>query len=161
MAQFKIGSVAYDPSIESISRKFVRRAVKCSRVNAKLLPAKYMGGSVRSSLFIGTQGKVKQNVLFVRENARSSALSMDEVTARNNFKNGIKWVNESLQDPGAITANQISFMAILGNPNLKVNGISFVGIGSVSGMLKRYAIKTLHDGNELPANHIMPTPTAA
>lgn len=158
MAQFKIGSVNYDPSIESISRKFVRRAVKCSDVSPKLLPAKYMGGSVRSSLFVGTQGKVKQNVLFVRENARSTALSLEEVNARQNFKNGVKWANDAMQDPGAITSNQISFMAILDNPNLKVNGISFKGIGSLRGMLKSYAIKTLADEGELPASHVMPTP---
>lgn len=160
MAQFKIGSVTYDPSIESISRKFVRRAIKCAR-GKNLLPAKYMGGSVRSSMYIGVQGKVKQNVLFVRENARSTAPTLDEVKARQNFTKGVKWAKEAMMDPGAITSNQISFLALKDNPNLQVNGIYFKGVGSISGMLKRYAIITLGNEDELPTNHIMPTPTGA
>lgn len=86
-------NIKYAYFVESVSRKFTLRKNTCSMPKQvgtyTTEPARYMGGSVRNAVRFGV-GLVQKNVMFLRFNPRSTAVSADETAARQAFSSASK-----------------------------------------------------------------------
>ena len=81
-------SIKYAYFVDNVSRKFTLRKNKCSQINTfgtfTAEPTRYMGGAVRKNSRFG-YGVDNKNYMFLRFNPRTSPVSSDERTQRNNF----------------------------------------------------------------------------
>lgn len=134
MAKFLIGSVAYKPQVESISRKFTRRADTASRKFKAgpvwVAPQGWMGGGVRTSNRAGL-GECKKNFLVIRENVRTSPITANEIALRSRFSESVRGANSILQDLMQLTQVQQMWGTArnsVGTADEKtVNGVSAYG----------------------------------
>lgn len=160
MANYVKGSIQYTPVVEQINRKFCPVNKKCAVVSAgpvALEAANYMGGGTRVTYRMGL-GSVRKNYFFYRENARSTAVTINEATARDKFKQGVQWAIAADKDVSAITANQIKLATLAENPAayILVDGEPMYGTGySRSGFMRAFGIKAATAG-VLPQDHNLP-----
>lgn len=89
-------NIAYQPIVEEVSRKFVPKKETCT-AGVKAGPVTtmsqgWMGGGVRTTGRAGL-GQCKRNYLVIRSNARSSAVTNEELAARVLFGRAAKGRN--------------------------------------------------------------------
>lgn len=113
MAKKLIGSVAYQPVVESISRKFVRKSDTCSH-GKKIGPVKteasgWMGGAVRKTARPGL-GECTKNYLVIRSQARTSVIKPDEIVKRTIFAEAVRGRNHIVHDLMQLTQVQQKFI---------------------------------------------------
>lgn len=138
MAKNLIGSVAYQPVVESISRKFTRKANTASRKFKAgpiwVAPQGWMGGAVRTSNRAGL-GECKKNYLVIRENVRTSPVTAEEITLRSRFSESVRGANAILLDLMQLTQVQQMFITArnsVGTAEVKtVNGVSAYGYAGI------------------------------
>ena len=140
MATFLKARVNFDPVIESISRKFVPVKEKCQTARTagpvKVEPKGWMGGGVRTTVRAGL-GACKRNYLVVRENARKSMPSNDELAKRLLFKQVSAAVSALMKNLTQLSyinvmwaggeAGGTDYEGALNNPNIAINGITSNG----------------------------------
>lgn len=134
MAKKLVGTVTYKPQVDSISRKFVRKADKCSASvkigPAKTLPEGWMGGGVRKSARPGL-GECIKNYLIVRTQARTTVVKPEEITARNLFANAARGRNHIVHDLMQMTQVQQKWFtavdALAQGERKTINGVSVEG----------------------------------
>lgn len=142
MAQFIKGSIAYQPVVEQINRKFALKKTKCSaplpsdKLPVKIIPNSFMGGATRNSSR-GFYGACKKNYMFMRENARTTPPSVKEMDLRNNFAQVVAGRQHILEDLTQVTLVQalwiggkvgnVTYEGAYNNPSLLINGVSAKG----------------------------------
>lgn len=130
--------------IESVSRKFALRRETAGEKSVsdagdgsksvEIPSTKFMGGMVRKRSVMTGTGKIEQfaqQCLFVKKYGRSTALSTDEVKARNMFADVSAGVAHIMKDLMQISYVQQQWFAALNNPNIKPNGVSRKGYGTI------------------------------
>lgn len=151
----KLSNITFITGVESISRKFALRAVKCTthtnQQGQKYTPV-YIGAACRMKPFRGTT--VKMNYLFLRQNARTSPLTEDELTVREHFRDSSRWVAAAMEDLSAVTGNQTKFVDSKYHGK-RIKGVSAVDYG-MRGWMFAIAMAMLGDDETLPQNHQLP-----
>lgn len=140
MGKAYIGTLQVAYPIESISRKLALRSEKAE--NKKLsqggdsshqviIPGtKYMGGMVRSNYVVTGNGKselVKTQYLFIRKNARESAVTDAEIAQRTIFAEVSPAVAALKKNLSQISKMQRMFLESRDDNNKTVNRISAKG----------------------------------
>lgn len=121
-------NVQYQPIVESVSRKFVPRKETCSRPVDDSLPIEveetgWMGGAVRRSVRAGF-GACKRNFIVIRENARSSQPSTDELRTRETFQSAVRGRNHIVKDLSQLARIIAMWREALDGTTKTVNGVS-------------------------------------
>lgn len=149
MAQPKYGKIAFAFPIESVSRKLTLRKNTAStqmKVATGVSVAKqidrYMGAGVRTNV-LNDVGTVKKNFFFVRLNARSTAVTADELAQRQLFGNACKMVARWKQDLASVADVLNSF-----KNHLPRKGVTSYGM-SLRKFMFRVAIAVLDDGGNV------------
>lgn len=127
-------NISYMPAVESINRKFALRKNTCSigragdiaRSNLETEVARFMGGSTRTTNRAGL-GTCTRNVMFFRENPRSSVASVEEVQRRALFAQIGTAVPAILKDLSQVTTITNMWIEALADPTLACNGIRAKG----------------------------------
>lgn len=109
----KVTNIGFILPVETISRKFARRADK---VNGKANGVKVWIGAAESNLPTKDARYHKKNYIVVRKAARSTAITQHERDIRNRFTAVSKSVAVRAQDLTQITQDQIAFQAQLNTP---------------------------------------------
>lgn len=159
MAIYLKGSIQYTPVVEQINRKFAVRKKTCA-ASVKVGPVitesnPWMGGATKTEPRCGIEG-ARKNYFVFRENARSSAISEAESTARTIFAQANAWVNAAKKDLSAISINQHVMDQVFENPKVRYDNLLRGEGYTYYGFMRAWAIKKLTNGGELPANHQMP-----
>lgn len=156
-------NIGYQPIVEEVSRKFVPRKETCSAGGSfgpVVVESKgWMGGAVRKSYRAGL-GACTRNYLVVRANARETAESQDELTARVRFTDAVKGRNHIMKDMMQVIRVQDLYVAAKDDPSKVINGVSAAGytmlgwIMSVQykGLEKAAEAGTTYDANTFPQN---------
>ena len=156
MANYKkLSNITFITGVESISRKFALRAIKCSEKGnqqGQVYTPVYIGAACRLKPFNGTT--VKMNYLFLRQNARTTPLSEDELVVRENFRSASRWVKDAMEDLSVVTGNQQKFLTSK-TENKRVKGVSAIDYG-MRGWMFAIAMKMLGNDETLPTNHQIP-----
>lgn len=161
MAKFK-ANISFQPVVESINRKFALRKEKCSLHNVggrlTIQPTGYMGAGTRKHNING-YGWVKTNYFFMRKNARSTAISQDEIVARSNFTAVAKWVTVLMKNLATLTANQEKYEQCVANQYAKCQGVSAWGYAGMRSWVFAVGMAILADGDSLPQDYALPSVT--
>lgn len=106
-------SIKYAYFIEGVSRKFTLRKNTCSKgvvslgKTVRLEPTRYMGGQVRTYNRSGL-GTVQKNVMFLRFNPVTAAITADQQAVRVGFTAASRrvsaWMNDLTQIPTILNA---------------------------------------------------------
>lgn len=151
----KLSNITFITGVESISRKFALRKIKCTthanQQGQQYTPV-YIGAACRLKPFRGTT--VKMNYMFLRQNARTNPLSEGELTVRENFRQASRWVKAAWEDLSAVTANQQKFVTSK-KENAPIKGVSAVDYG-MRGWMFAIAMAMLGNDETLPTNHQLP-----
>lgn len=146
----KYSKIRYVNPVESVSRKFARRADKIGKiVNV------WMGGATQQRYVVGL-GHITKNVFVVRKYARTSAPTTDELKIRSNFSAASKWAAAALKDLLAINANQMKWIAAMEDTSKTIEGVSALGYEGPRGWIVAIAYALLDAGQTLPVDHILP-----
>ena len=94
------------------------------------------------------------NYLFLRQNARTTPLSEDELVVRENFRSASRWVKDAMEDLSVVTGNQQKFLTSK-TENKRVKGVSAIDYG-MRGWMFAIAMKMLGNDETLPTNHQIP-----
>lgn len=123
-------NIAYKPMVEEVSRKFVPRKETCAAGGAAgpvtIESTGWMGGAVKTLGRAGL-GITKRNFLVVRQNARSSAVTADELEARALFKQVNAAAYSITHDLQQISRVQQMFIQAGEDKTKLCNGISAYG----------------------------------
>ena len=116
MAVKKLSNISYMPVVESINRKFALRKETLNPVwyrrhtattqTVKVISG-YMGGASRTARV--NDQLVRVNYFWMRKNARSTPISMEEQKARNNFTKAVKSAQATLMNLAVLTIIQSDF----------------------------------------------------
>lgn len=146
MAEPKYGKIAFAFPIESVSRKLTLRKNTASTMlnvggghTITKEIARYMGAGVRTN-WLNDVGAVKKNFFFVRLNARTSAVTADELAMRTLFGNASKLSARWQQDLASIADQKNAF-----DNHLPRKGVTSYGMSARQFRFK-VAIAVLEDG---------------
>lgn len=152
MAEPKYGRITFAFPIESVSRKLTLRKNTASSqmrvstgtasVSISKQIARYMGAGVRTNV-LNDVGNVKKNYFFVRMNARTSAVTADEIAQRTLFGSACKMVARWKQDLSAVADVLNSF-----KNHLPRKGVTSYGM-SLRKFMFNVAIAVLDDGGNV------------
>lgn len=134
MAQFLKSNISYDPVVESINRKFVKKSIKCKNVSGDLgrfgpvrvEATSYMGGATRSTNR-GVLGNCKRNYVFFRDGYRTTAITPAEQARQQKFAKAAAGRNHIYKDLSQVTRMFEMIQEALADPSKKVNGVSMKG----------------------------------
>lgn len=151
----QISNITFMPVVETISRKFALRRETCTLKTSQQKESNtfsYMGSGARVKMFNG--GLVTQNYFFMRKNARSTALSADEQTNRDNFRSVAVWRKAVKGDLSKLSANQAKYRGSL-NEHKTIEGV-WAGDYSFDGFIFAVGMAILSGGGTLPQDHALP-----
>ena len=121
MATYIKGTIGYIPAVDQINRKFALRKKKAhTGTNC------FMGGMTLNQVRAG-KGLVSKNLMFFRENNRSTPVKNSERAARNLFKAVSQAVAELIVDLSQITRIQEMWIEASSDLSKKINGKSAKG----------------------------------
>lgn len=159
MANFIKGNIGFSPVVEQISSKFAIKKKTCSASQkvgpVTTEPNSWMGSGCRGAYRAGL-GTMYKNFFMFRENARSSAVTEAESTARTIFAQANAWVNAAVKDLSAISHNQHIWDQLVEAPDTRYDSLLRPKGYTEVGFMRAWAIKKLTNGGELPQNHQMP-----
>lgn len=152
-------TIKYAYFVDNVSRKFTLRKNTCSQLKTvgpyTTEPIRYMGGSVRNTTRFGV-GLVQKNVMFLRFNPRTSAVSSDELLTRQAFgaasRGAAAWAKD-LSQIASITA------AWKDTSNGSANGVHKAGY-TLRGWLFAVAFSYAILGESVPAQFPTYVPAA-
>lgn len=134
MAQFLKSNISFDPVVESINRKFVKKSIKCKDVSGNLgrvgpvfvEAVSYMGGATRTSSR-GVLGNCKRNYVFFRDGYRTTAITPAEQARQLNFAKAAAGRNAIFMDLSQVTRLYEMIAEAKNDPSKTVNGVSMRG----------------------------------
>lgn len=162
MAKYIKGNIRYQPVVEEISRKFTTKSNTCTRSlvagPVKIETTGWMGGAVRQTGRAGV-GIVRKNYLVIRENARATGVSHDELQNREIFTAASRGKNHILYDLSQLTRVQTMYMEASADLSKHINGVSANGytlagwVFAVQFAGKKEAVEagTTYDVNTFPS----------
>lgn len=146
------------PAVESISRKFVPRKVKCvnQTIGSYDVPGKRYMGSYAKKGNLNGYGPITKNIFFMRDPMSLVAPTQEDLQRRARFSAANTWANAAWKDLAAITQNQLKYKQAKDDFTLTISGVSAYGYQTMIGWMKAIAYKILEGGGELPSNHQLP-----
>ena len=159
----KLSTIAYNPMVESVNRKFARRIDKAyntvitrSTDTTKVVQGTtYMGGSVRHANIVG-YGNVAKNVMFFRRPSGfyQKDMSEDGINRRLWFSAASTWANARVKDLTHIAKDRALWVQCVADLSLHVNGISARGYENMRGWLFAIAYKYKANGQTIPTGDL-------
>lgn len=141
MGKAFLGTMGVAYPIESINRKLALRSEKSSEKkftgrssDVELPSVKYMGGFTRKYRVTTGSNKVEvvtPQYMFVRKNARSSAITTTELQLRNRFRSVSQGVATIMEDLMQLTTVQQMFLAARADITKTCNGVSMLGYATI------------------------------
>lgn len=101
-------------------------------------------------------GVIQASGFYMRKYGRTTPLTQNEITVRQNFRNGLAWAKEATQNLSVVTWNQDQFLTVYKDRTKSCGGVHYTNEVSWVGYIRAYAMKTLNDGNELPEDYRLP-----
>lgn len=131
MPNYIKGTIGYINAIEQINRKFVPRKVKCTKSeeilpNVKTLSQGWMGGMTTLKYRAGL-GLVSKNLVVVRQDARATQPSTDELAARAMFNTIAGAVRTLMKDLSQLTRIQRMYNEAAADLSKTLNGVRAYG----------------------------------
>lgn len=130
MAVYVKGSIAYQPVVEQINRKFVPRKQVCAATRHAgpviVETQGWMGGGTRTAKRGGI-GDCRKNYLIIRQAGHVISQSENAINARNNFSAvsaGVKFIERDLSQMVSV---QTLWVAAYNDTTKHINGISADG----------------------------------
>lgn len=162
MAKYIKGNISYQPVVEEISRKFTTKKNTCTKGlqagPVEIETKGWMGGAVRQT-GRGGIGVVRKNYLIIRENARTTPVSRDELQNREIFTAATRGKVYILYDLTQLTRVQQMYIEASADLSKHINGVSANGY-TLSGWVfavqfagKKEAVETgtTYDVNNFPS----------
>lgn len=158
MAKYKrsIHTVAFMPAVEGISRKWARRKDTCAEVTnqqGQKHVKTFFGSGVRTKIFNGEM--VQQNYLFLRQAARITPVSADEIKQRSNFSKASKWAKLATTSLTVLSQNQVKYVESKHDKTKRIQGV-WAGDYGFRGFCFAVAMSMLGKGTTLPEDGELP-----
>lgn len=159
MPKYIKGNIAYDPVVQQVNRKFALRKNTCGPKKkvgpVETVPVRWMGGATRHTYRAGL-GDVYKNIFVMRENARGTILSANELNSQYRFNAVSKWVSAALKDLMCVTNNGLKWQAAKEDLSKTIEGVSANGYTYHGWMFAVISAYFLNHSNQVPQTHDLP-----
>lgn len=152
MAKKTTRRIIWMEPIQNASTKFALVREKAGINNGGI---KYFGSRIFNTRD-GKGGVIQASGFYMRKYGRSTPVTQQELTIRNNFRQGVAWAKEASQNLSVVTWNQEQFLAVYKDRTKKCGSVYYTNEGSFLGYLRAYAMTTLNLGQELPDDYRLP-----